>query len=289
MSLTTTISVQDGAAAASNLTAGQAANVTPGNLLTIALQTSTGVLSWTVVLKSDYGPLNGTSQTFTGPTFSYSLPLPLQPCTITVFSEATDGNNFYQTTNTLYNFARAGVTTNPVRFVQELSTPIANANCNCDGVQPVQGDRILLVNQANGVQNGPYLVGVVTSNVAALTRPPEFFTGQVLLAPVVFEASEGTKWSNSTWKITKAGAVTVDTTNVGPLYPRTQRVASANLSAAQTGLWIMSNTSQVLGHCSNANSWVFVSSNIGNLSNAGNVTLVPAIANAGGWYQVFNW
>ena len=73
MPLTTNITVQDGSLPAVNLTAGQATNVTPGNQLVITPTTTTGMISWSLVLKSDYGPLNGISQTQQGPVFSFSI------------------------------------------------------------------------------------------------------------------------------------------------------------------------------------------------------------------------
>jgi hypothetical protein len=293
MALTTTISVQDGASAAVNLAANVSANVTPGNTLVIAPQVSTGFIQWTVTLQSDYGPLNGFTQTFPGPLFSLSLPLPQQPCRLIVTSEATDGNNIWQTTNILYNYARTGVTSHSARLVGTLAVTIANANVVFDGVAAAQGDEVLLVNQANGVQNGLYVVGVPTSNVAALTRPADYGSGQVLKAPVVFEISEGSSFSNSTWKITSANAVTVDTSNV-QIYPRMLKgaianVASANAAANVTGLWILSNTSVVLVQSNTAaNAATYVSANVGNAANAGYFTVLST-ANAAGTWLLMNW
>ena len=310
MSLTTTIAVQDGASAAAvNLTAGQAFNVTPGNLLVVIPQVTTGMLSWTVVIKSDYGPINGTSQTFTGPLFQFNLPLPQQPCTITVFSEATDGNNFYQTQNTLYCFARTGVTTHSANWVITANVNLANANVSADSVQVSQGDVVLCVGQSNTAANGPYVVGAVTANIAALTRPPDYATGQVLKLPQVWEIAEGgTSWGGSTWKITlptgrtraTSGAVTVDTTPTF-LFPRVRRgsianAATANAAANVVGLFLYSNTSTVLvqANVGNiANNYCYCTANVGansTVANSGYFTIATsATTGASAVYVATNW
>jgi hypothetical protein len=293
MALTTTIAVQDGVAAASNLTANASANVTPGNMLTITPQVSTGFIQWTLTIQSDYGPLNGFTQTSPGPLFSVSIPLPQQPCRLVVTSEATDGNNLWQTSNILFNYARTGATTRSARLVGTAAVTLANANVVFDSVAAAQGDEVLLVAQSNGVQNGLYVVGAPTSNVAALTRAADYGSGQVLKAPVVFEISEGTVFANSSWKITNANAVTVDTSNV-QIYPRMLKgaisnVASANAAANVTGLWILSNTSVVLVQSNTAaNASTYVSANVGNLAGSGFFTVLST-ANAAGVYLVQNW
>ena len=134
------------------------------------------------------------------------------------FSVATDGNNTWQTQNLLYNYARTGVTVHSVNYVQSSATTVANANCNCDGVQPVQGDVILLTAQSNAAQNGPYVVGPLTANVAALSRPSDFASGSLIKVPQTFEvAAGGTSYGSTTWKITgtaNANPLTVDTTSL---------------------------------------------------------------------------
>jgi len=109
-----------------------------------------------------------------------------------------------------------------------------------DGVTYVAGDRVLLVGQTTQSQNGPYVVGAVAGGIAPLTRPSDWSTGSTQKGGETFESSEGTTWANSTWKVTTAGAITVDTTNTA-LYPKvvkgTQTLSTG--TANVTNLYIL--------------------------------------------------
>ena len=297
MSLTTTISYTDGSAALTNLTANSVAYVTPGNALTIAPQSSTGFIQWTLVIKSDYGPLNGYTVT-QNVLFSQTIPLPQQPCTLFITSEATDGNNIFQTSNTLYCFpsVKAQQSVHAVRFVGTTNANIAAINVNTaqDSVAGAQGDRILLVNQTNAAQNGPYIVGAVTANLAPLVRPPDWNSGSVVVSPQTFEVSEGTTWSLSSWKVTTTGNVTVDTTNVA-IFPRVAfhgNIANLSANGNVTGLWLVANAATVAIAVSvtTANAPVrtsVINANAG-VGGTGYVTFVPGVANDSGNGVILN-
>lgn len=78
----------------------------------------------------------------------------------------------------------------------------------------VAGDQVLLVNQTTASQNGPYVVGTVTTGTAPLTRPDWWAAGTVHVQPEVFYVNKGTQGANSRWMITTSGSITVDTTSV---------------------------------------------------------------------------
>jgi hypothetical protein len=295
MALTTTIALADGLTAATNQANGAVVYVTPGNMLTITPQVSTGMLLWNVVLTSDYFPqLNQTFQQY-GPTFQVQVPMPQTPCRFTLVSEATDGNNFYQSTYTLFNYLRAASPTHFTRYVCTANVNTAAMNVVQDGVTGVAGDVVLLVNQTTPSQNGPWAIGTVAANIAALSRPPDWASGQVLKAPQMFEVSEGTLFSNSTWKVVSTGAVTVDTTNTVSIYPQVAfrgNVANLTASGNLTGLWLLSNT-QTMVSCmittNAANTAQVTAININGGAGAGFVTLVPETANGGGVVTILNW
>lgn len=227
-----TISYQNGNAAASNVANGATAYVDPGNTLTLALQSSTGVASWVVTVQSDYQPMNGTyyQAGLQGP-FTYAFTLPQQPCKLVITSEVTDGNNVFTSVNTFFNYPRVTVPDRTCRYVCTANVNLASTNTQQDGVTGVAGDRILLVGQTTLSQNGPYMIGTVTTNLAALTRPADYATGQVVVAPVLFDISEGTTWSSSTWKNLSTGACTVDTSSAN-YYPKFVKGTVANVAAS---------------------------------------------------------
>lgn len=288
MSINTTISVQDGQAAASNLANNSVVYVTPGNSITVALQSSAGVAQWSLVGLSDYGPLNGPMYQTSGPAFSYTFPMPQTPCKLVLTSEATDGNNNYFSANTLFNYPKQAATVHQVRYVCTANVNIANCNVVQDGVTGIAGDRVLLVNQTNAAQNGPYVVGTVAANLTALTRPGDYATGQVSQAAPVFEVSEGTSWAMSTWKVNSTGAVTVDTSNV-TMYPRSLKGSIANVAANGnvTSQWVMSNSSVAVAVCTNAANAVRVSAVVAG-AGSGYVTVAGTSGDNAAWLLT-NW
>lgn len=121
-----------------------------------------------------------------------------------------------------------------------------------DGITYVAGDRVLLVSQTTGSQNGLYVVGAVAAGTAPLTLAPEWAQGQVKAGAVVKAGPEGTAWGNSEWKITATPTsvglyITVGTTD--PLfYPRmvtgTKALTSASPSTGTvSNLFALATTS----------------------------------------------
>ncbi len=100
------------------------------------------------------------------------------------------------------------VTTN---IASLASYTVASASTN-DNVLNVAGDRIWLANQTTKSQNGPYIVGTVTTGTAPLTRPTDFLGGNLIPDQSIVQITAGTLFAGSTWKITTAGGITVDTT-----------------------------------------------------------------------------
>ena len=155
--------------------------------------------------------------------------------------------------------------------------------------------RILLVNQTNAAQNGPYIVGAVTANLAPLVRPPDWNSGSVVVSPQTFEVSEGTTWSLSTWKVTTTGNVTVDTTNVA-IFPRVAfhgNIANLSANGNVTGLWLVANAATVAIAVSvttaNAPVRTSVINATAGVGGTGYVTFVPGVANDSGNALVCNW
>jgi hypothetical protein len=224
MSITTTISLADGSQAAVNLSNGAVAYCTPGNSLTVALQTTTGVQEWDCWVNSDYPNLNAFNFKTSGPTFSFQFPAPQQPCTLKINSVCSDGTNKSESFNTVYNYPRQTGMVRGVRYVCTANVNTASCNVVQDGVTGVAGDRILLTAQTTASQNGPWVVGAVAANLAALSRPGDFLSAQVLSTAPAFEVTEGTLWANSDWKFlgtlnANGNYLTVDTSSM-TLYPR---------------------------------------------------------------------
>ena len=302
MSASANITYANGAAAAVNATSGSTYYVDPGSALTFALQSSTGVAQWVLTVQSDYAPINGWTYT-TSTNFSNPQPFatPLTPCKITLVSEVTDGNNVTQTTQYFLSYPRA---TQPDRQVRGVvfanvnltaanllgtqGAPGTGTNMNCDGVSYVVGDRVLLVSQATFAQNGPYVINTNVNNVATLVRPADWVTGQVVLAPQVFEVSEGVTFANSSWKDEASGAITVDTTNIN-LYPKMYKgtVTNAGANGLIANLFIASNAFCVAADIQSAAATKTGTINAG-LGN-GNVTFTCANAADNIAYMVVNW
>jgi hypothetical protein len=221
---TPTISVQDGTvAAATNVNAGATAFVTPGNQVTVALQSSTGVQRCEFVIQAP-GALGFDglrSPILQGSPFSWSFVVPTwYDGSFTIQVEVSDGFNATYNFNNINAAPRAqGFNTHRARFVSAANNESLTAFVGVtggtarDGVNGVQGDYVLLTGQSTKSQNGLYVIGVVSAGTAPLTRAPDFATGNTLPAGQICEVSEGTLFANSTWKITTTGAITVDTTN----------------------------------------------------------------------------
>lgn len=125
---------------------------------------------------------------------------------------------------------------------QTLATALV-AGQTIDGVTLAAGDRVLLANQTSAGTSGVYLA----TAAGAASLAPDYVQGAVL-AGQVFEASEGTVWANSSWKITAAqvstgGAITVGTTD--PIFmPRTFK-ATVAIGTPNTTAWVTAATSPI--------------------------------------------
>jgi hypothetical protein len=229
-----------------------------GDVITVALNSTSGVQSWTLRTKFSDDPLlmgiQFTSTTQTSLTFQ----APNQPFLLTLDSEVTDYFNSYTSAVVIQggkpitqvgHVARVATAAALAAYTASGGVLTANANgalAAVDGVTLVAGDRLLLVTGAAGADNGLY---VVTSAGGAsakyvLTRAPDWATGSTLLPATVVEVGpEGTLFANTSWKVTTALPVTVDTTSVA-LFPGrvTQSVTLVTGFVTKTNVPILSTT-----------------------------------------------
>ena len=296
------INIQNGNAAAAAAASGAAVYVDPGANLTVALTTTTGVATWTITVNSDYGPLNGWTQTQgqNGPFTMQIGAIPVTPCKLTITSEVTDGNNVSTVTNYVYGYPSLQAPDRSVRGIAVGNINLAAANILLvagglanDGITSwVAGNRVLCALQTTTAQNGPYVISNVNANIAVLVRPPDWATGEVVPAGQVFECSEGTLYANTSWKVLQSGNVTVDTTNVTTLYPRTLKgfVANANGSGAVTNLYVAPNA-VVMGIAASGTGAVIVApnANINSGAGNGNFTLTTTTATTNASWVLTNW
>ena len=118
-----------------------------------------------------------------------------------------------------------------------------------DGLTFVENDRVGLVNQTNGLDDGVYVVGVVALGVAALTRAADWAQGVTLRAGSSMRASEGTTWKHVEWIARVAGDITVGL--VAPdFYPTVQSGTTAAMAGTPgtinvPNLWILSTNQAV--------------------------------------------
>lgn len=249
------ITFTDGAGNASQSPAAFAtAFVTPGNVLTVTLASSTGVLQYDAVIVAPGTPLDGyrPARMYSSP-FTWSVQLPQAPMSFTLYTEVFDGNNISVNTNVFNSFQKTAGQVHRARNVvtSNVASLASFTVAGNDGVTNVQGDVVLLVNQSTASQNGPYYVGAVATGVAPLTRVPDFASGTVFSSgqPQVCELGpDGTTFGSGQWKITTTGAITVDTTNHA-WFPRVHRGTGATgggTTIALTTLWALATTSTML-------------------------------------------
>lgn len=248
------ISVQDGASGvAANVANNATAFVTPGNVVTFALQSSSGVLRAEAVIQAPGDTLDGYRfpVVYASP-FSWSILLPPRPLQFTISVEVTDYNNISTAQNLIVSTVKAqgfgvhrarNILATNVASLAAYTVAAAALNDNVAGGN-VQGDYVLAVNQTVPAQNGLYVVGVVNAGVAPLTRVPDFATGQVLQAGQTCEVDAGTIFANSTWKVMTAGPITVDTTSHA-WYPRMQTGTATSGAAFTTG-WVFSAATPIV-------------------------------------------
>lgn len=248
MSLASTVTIANGAAAAATA-AGTPVVVTPGATITVALSSTTSVVQWSCrVDTTELAALGGMQVTqTTGYTFSFVAP---QGNGLVSFSsETTDGQNVSQTKFYIQVQQVAALPDRSVRGVAtgNVATPTAASAftvASNDGLTFVQGDRVLLASQTTKAENGIYVVGAVATGTAALSRPADYATGMVLPLGLIVDVNAGTLFANTQWRITTAGAVTVDTTS-HDFYPQavtTQVVLSSGTVAAITTIPVLSAT-----------------------------------------------
>ena len=81
-----------------------------------------------------------------------------------------------------------------------------------DGVTLVQGDRILLLAQAAGEENGVYEMGVIGVGVGPLTRVGDNDTALNLVTGSLYSVSEGTANADTIWRLTTNAPIVVGAT-----------------------------------------------------------------------------
>lgn len=299
---TPTITVQDGASGTANALAANAiAYVTAGNTITIALQSTAGVIfaDWQIL---PYLPSPGIPYSIVQPArwypggnvpASFSFVAPPAPASFQIVTEVSDGNNSTICINTLVVALKVAGAYHSARAVSTANVAnLASATVTVDGVTLVQGDYVLLAGQTTTSQNGLYVVGAVAGGLAPLTRPADFATGTVFdkSHPQIVELGpEGTAWANSTWKITTTGPITVDTSNHNWL-PRIQRgsgATGAGTTVAITTLWAFASTSTIVANDNTAAAAVQVGAIVAGFGN-GTCTLTGTTGHTIGWVLV-NW
>ena len=77
----------------------------------------------------------------------------------------------------------------------------------------VQGDFLLVANQAAPAQHGVYIVGAVAGGLAPLTRAPGFTTSALIAACGDLPVREGSVFGGSIWRTLFKGTDTLDTTS----------------------------------------------------------------------------
>jgi len=83
-----------------------------------------------------------------------------------------------------------------------------------DSVPLATGDRLFLAKQTDAKQNGIYIVTVSggASTAAILTRAADFDDDDEVFSGVRITVSEGTLYSDTTWKLSTAGIIVLDVT-----------------------------------------------------------------------------
>jgi hypothetical protein len=232
--------------------------VTCGNLITVSLNATAGVQQWTLRVKYTDDPiLAGLSLTSTTAT-SFTFQAPNQPFILALDSSVTDYFNNYTSLVSLVggkamtqfpHFARLATAAALAAYTAGGGVLTANANgalATIDGVAPAVGDRVLLTLGAAAADNGLYVVSSLGGASAkfVFTRAPDWYTGAVLPPNSTVEVSEGATLSNSTWKVTSAGFITVDTSATA-LYPRVSKflvTLAGGVFTNNTTAWVLSTT-----------------------------------------------
>lgn len=97
-----------------------------------------------------------------------------------------------------------------VRAIPTASITISSPGSTADGVTLAANDRLLLINQSTGSQNGLW---VWNGAASALTRPTDYSAAQVFTkGSVTVTVTEGTVSADRVYTMSTDGTVTVDTT-----------------------------------------------------------------------------
>lgn len=114
-----------------------------------------------------------------------------------------------------------------IRILPPVADVVLSGAQTLDGVQTIQGDLCLLVNQTNAVQNGPWVI-----QNAAWIRPTWWPTGGVTQAfvNVIFFVYDGLLNANSEWRMNTTGVTTIDTSPITIVPLRAARLTTNQAS-----------------------------------------------------------
>lgn len=292
------LAIADGSSASANINDGQVVRVTPGNTLTVALQSSSGVRRWILSVKSTQVMQTGGPSTpyqgggwvierGLGDTFSVTLNAPPVDCVMVLESSTWDGQVYQLATVTLQVYKTDVGLYHRARSVVSSNVNLLACSTTQDGITLANGDRVLLVAQSNQALNGLYVAASISGGNAVLSRPADFSTGTTQPAPTIVEITEGTSYAETTWKASQNGNYTVDTTNL-TFYPKTIKgfVALAAGAANVQNLFIQSGAISVAS-CNSASNVVRAqvpTTGVGNGFSLFNGTLTDGVA-----YVITNW
>lgn len=96
-------------------------------------------------------------------------------------------------------------------------TATGNGAFSSDGISGSLNDRVLVAHQTTGADNGVYTITTVgtAGTPYVLTRATDFdgsSTGGSVTSGIQVVVEEGTAYGNTTWQLTNANAITIDTT-----------------------------------------------------------------------------
>ncbi len=93
-------------------------------------------------------------------------------------------------------------------------TEVGSGALSVDGNAPAAGDRVLVKNQASGLQNGIYTVTATGSGIASyvLTRSTDYNSSTTIYPGINTYSVGGTANTDTTWAMTSAAPITVGTT-----------------------------------------------------------------------------
>lgn len=129
------------------------------------------------------------------------------------------------------------VTIHPARAVATSNVAnLAAFTVAHDGLTMVAGERVALVGQSTGSQNGIYVLGTVGSGTAPLTRATDFDAAAEIKPGTLIAVAAGAAGANTIWQLTNTTAPTVGTTALtfAQIYNATQTTAAGITIAKKT-------------------------------------------------------